>query len=140
MAADICYPQQSARSKNFLLTERTEQWHQVPYLETFTVPVEKKSLLLIGNDIASGKYKAEVEEIRALLEQGTEEAANKKKQLLAFTPSAVFSEKRQMPFLEMYSGFVHLDFDKLTPEQLDTAFKVIAEIPLHLLMLYQPKR
>ncbi len=103
--------------------------------------MEKKSLLLIANDIASGKYKAEVEEIGALLEQGkTEEAANKKKQLLAFTPSAVFSEKRQMPFLEMYSGFVHLDFDKLTPEQLDAAFKVIAEIPLHLLMLYQPKR
>jgi len=72
--------------------------------------VEKKSLLLIGNDIASGKYKAEVEEIRALLEQGrTDEAANKKKQLLAFTPSAVFTEKRQMQFLEMYSGFVHLD-------------------------------
>ena len=71
-----------------------------------------------------------MEEIRVLLEQGkTEEAANKKKQLLAFTPSAVFSEKRQMQFLEMYSGVVHLDFDKLTPEQLEAAFKVIAEIP-----------
>jgi predicted RNase H-like HicB family nuclease len=107
--------------------------------KNFTVPVEKKSLLLIANDIASGKYKAEVEEIRALLEQGkTEEAANKKKQLLAFTPSAVFSEKRQMPFLEMYSGFVHLDFDKLTPEQLDAAFKVIAEIPYTFLCFISP--
>lgn len=105
----------------------------------FTVPVEKKSLLLIGNDIANGKYKAEVEEIRALLEQGkAEEAANKKKQLLAFTPSAVFTEKRQMPYLEMYSGFVHLDFDKLTPEQLDTAFKVIAEIPYTFLCFISP--
>jgi len=107
--------------------------------KNFTVPVEKKSLLLIGNDIASGKYKAEVEEIRALLEQGkTEEAANKKKQLLAFTPSAVFSEKRQMQFIEMYSGFVHLDFDKLTPEQLDAAFKVIAEIPYTFLCFISP--
>jgi len=107
--------------------------------KNFTVPVEKKSLLLIANDIASGKYKAEVEEIRALLEQGkTEEAANKKKQLLAFTPSAVFSEKRQMPFLEMYSGFVHLDFDKLSPEQLDAAFKVIAEIPYTFLCFISP--
>ncbi|MBL0233299.1 MAG: hypothetical protein IPQ08_06500 [Chitinophagaceae bacterium] len=107
--------------------------------KNFTVPVEKKSLLLIANDIASGKYKAEVEEIRALLEQGkTEEAANKKKQLLAFTPSAVFSEKRQMQFLEMYSGFVHLDFDKLTPEQLDAAFKVIAEIPYTFLCFISP--
>ncbi|HQS23743.1 MULTISPECIES: DUF3987 domain-containing protein [Sediminibacterium] len=105
----------------------------------FTVPVEKRSLLLIGNDIANGKYKAEVEEIRALLEQGkAEEAASKKKQLLAFTPSAVFTEKRQMPFLEMYSGFVHLDFDKLTPEQLDTAFKVIAEIPYTFLCFISP--
>lgn len=105
----------------------------------FTVPVEKKSLLLIGNDIANGKYKAEVEEIRALLEQGkAEEAASKKKQLLAFTPSAVFTEKRQMPFLEMYSGFVHLDFDKMTPEQLDTAFKVIAEIPYTFLCFISP--
>ncbi len=107
--------------------------------KNFTVPVEKKSLLLIANDIASGKYKAEVEEIRALLEQGkTEEAANKKKQLLAFTPSAVFSEKRQMPFLEMYSGFVHLDFDKLTTDQLDAAFKVIAEIPYTFLCFISP--
>ncbi|MBX2916989.1 MAG: DUF3987 domain-containing protein [Cyclobacteriaceae bacterium] len=105
----------------------------------FTVPVEKRSLLLIGNDIANGKYKAEVEEIRALLEQGkAEEAASKKKQLLAFTPSAVFTEKRQLPFLEMYSGFVHLDFDKLTPEQLDTAFKVIAEIPYTFLCFISP--
>ena len=105
----------------------------------FTVPVEKRSLLLIGNDIANGKYQAEVEEIRALLEQGkAEEAASKKKQLLAFTPSAVFTEKRQMPFLEMYSGFVHLDFDKLTPEQLDTAFKVIAEIPYTFLCFISP--
>lgn len=105
----------------------------------FTVPVEKKSLLLIGNDIANGKYKAEVEEIRALLEQGkAEEAATKKKQLLAFTPSAVFIEKRQMPYLEMYSGFVHLDFDKLTPEQLDTAFKVIAKISYTFLCFISP--
>ncbi|MBL0202209.1 MAG: hypothetical protein IPP81_19235 [Chitinophagaceae bacterium] len=94
----------------------------------------------MANDIASGKYKAEVEEIRALLEQGkTEEAANKKKQLLAFTPSAVFSEKSKCHSLKCNSGFVHLDFDKLPPEQLDAAFKVIAK-SIHLLMLYQPKR
>ncbi len=97
--------------------------------KNFTVPVEKKSLLLIGKDIISDKYKTEVEEIRNLIAQGNKaEADNKKKQLLAFTPSAVFSEKRQMPFLEMYSGFVHLDFDKLTSEQLQTAFAIISKI------------
>lgn len=107
--------------------------------KNFTIPVENKSLLLIAADIASDKYQAEVEEIRKLNAQGkTEEAANKKKKLLAFTPSAVFSEKRQMPLLTMYSGFVHLDFDKLTPEQLVAAFKIITEIPYTFLCFISP--
>lgn len=106
---------------------------------SFTIPVEKKSLLLIGKDIISDKYKTEVEEIRALLAQGKkDEADSKKKQLLAFTPSAVFTEKRQMPFLEMYSGFVHLDFDKLTAEQLQNAFAVICKIPYTALCFISP--
>ena len=105
----------------------------------FAIPVEKKSLLLIGKDIISDKYKTEVEEIRNLIAQGNKaEADNKKKQLLAFTPSAVFSEKRQMPFLEMYSGFVHLDFDKLTPEQLQTAFAIISKISYTSLCFISP--
>lgn len=107
--------------------------------KNFTIPVEKKSLLLIGKDIISDKYKTEVEEIRNLIAQGNKaEADNKKKQLLAFTPSAVFSEKRQMQFLEMYSGFVHLDFDKLTPEQLQTAFAIISKISYTSLCFISP--
>jgi len=107
--------------------------------KNFTVPVEKKSLLLIGKDIISDKYKTEIEEIRNLIAQGNKaEADNKKKQLLAFTPSAVFTEKRQMPFLEMYSGFLHLDFDKLTPEQLQTAFAIISKISYTSLCFISP--
>lgn len=107
--------------------------------KNFTIPVEKKSLLLIGKDIISDKYKSEIEEIRNLIAQGNKaEADNKKKQLLAFTPSAVFSEKRQMPFLEMYSGFVHLDFDKLTPQQLQAAFAIISEIAYTALCFISP--
>jgi hypothetical protein len=107
--------------------------------KNFAIPVEKKSLLLIGKDIVSDKYKTEVEEIRNLIAQGNKaEADNKKKQLLAFTPSAVFSEKRLMPFLEMYSGFVHLDFDKLTQEQLQTAFAIICTISYTSLCFISP--
>jgi hypothetical protein len=107
--------------------------------KNFTVPVENKSLLLIGKDIISDKYKTEVTEIRQLIAQGNKaEADNKKRQLLAFTPSAVFTEKRQMPFLEMYSGFVHLDFDKLTPEQLQTAFAIICNINYTALCFVSP--
>jgi hypothetical protein len=101
--------------------------------------VEKKSLLLIANDIASDLYKLQVEEIRRLIAFGDKETAQeKKKQLLAFTPSAVFKEKRQMPFLEMYSGFVHLDFDKLNPDQLKTAFEIIENIPYTFLCFISP--
>jgi len=107
--------------------------------KNFTEPVERRSLLLIGKDIASDKYKVQVEEIRTLLEHGRiEEAANKKKQLLAFTPSAVFSEKRQIQYIEMYSGFLHLDYDKLTPEQMEAAFKIIVEIPFTFLCFISP--
>ncbi len=105
----------------------------------FTIPVEDKSLLLIAKDIASEKYKEQVEEIRSLNAQGKKEEADaKKKQLLAFTPSATFKEKRQLPFLQMYNGFVHLDFDKLTTEQLQTAFQIIATIPYTFLCFIRP--
>jgi hypothetical protein len=107
--------------------------------KNFAEPVENKALLLIGKDIISDKYKTEIEEIRNLLAQGEKaEADNKKKKLLAFTPSAVFREKRQMPFIEMYSGFVHLDFDKLTPEQLQTAFEIICKISFTSLCFISP--
>jgi len=107
--------------------------------KNFTQPVENKSLMLIAKDIASDKYKAEITEIRSLLAHGKkEEADTKKKKLLAFTPSAVFEEKRQMPFLKMYNGFVHLDFDKLTPEQLQAAFAIISSIPYTFVCFISP--
>ena len=107
--------------------------------KNFTVPVENKSLIVISKDIASGKYKTEVEEIQFLIAQGNEEEAKAKKQkLLAFTPSATFREQRILPNMEQYSGFIHLDFDKLTPEQLIEAFKIICSIPYTFLCFRSP--
>jgi Protein of unknown function (DUF3987)/VirE N-terminal domain len=107
--------------------------------KNFTIPIESKWINLIGKDISSEMYKAEIEEIRNLLAQGLkQEADTKKKQLLAFTPSATFTEKRQMPFLEKYSGFVHLDFDKLTIEQLKAAKEIISKIPYTQLCFTSP--
>jgi len=106
----------------------------------FTVPVENMSLILISKDIQSDKYKSAIEEIRLLEHQGnTEEAQNKKKLLPAFTPSATFSEKRQLPFLTMYSGFIHLDFDKLSDEKLANAFETISNIPYTFLCFISPR-
>jgi len=108
--------------------------------KNFTVPVENKSLLLIAKDIQSDKYKTAIEEIRLLEQQGnSEEAQNKKKLLPAFTPSATFSEKRQLPFLTMYSAFIHLDFDKLNKEQLSKAFDAISNIPYTFLCFISPR-
>ena len=107
--------------------------------KNFATPVGNKSLILISKDIASDKYKAEVEEIQSLLAQGkVKEAAEKKQQLPAFTPSATFTDKRLLQHLEHYSGFVHLDFDKLTPLQMETAFQTIASIPFTFLCFRSP--
>ncbi len=107
--------------------------------KNFAVPVEDKSLVIISNWIASDKFKSEIEEIRSLIEQDKpEEASNKKKQLLAFTPSGVFKEKRLLTHLERYTSFLHLDFDKLTPEQLQQAFQVISEIPYTFMCFVSP--
>lgn len=73
-----------------------------------------------------------------IAEGKNEEAQEVKKQILAFTPSAVFTEKRLLPYVEMYSGFVHLDFDKLTPEQLEEARKIITAIPYTFLCFVSP--
>ena len=107
--------------------------------KNFAEPVEDISLIILSNWVASDKYKIQVEEIRGLIAQGkTEEAQAKKQRLPAFTPSATFTEKRLLPNMEQYSGFVHLDFDKLTTEQLNAAFQIIAAIPYTFLCFISP--
>ena len=111
----------------------------VTLFKNFSTSVEDVSLIILSNWLASDKYKVQVQEIRNLIAQGkTEEAQAKKQQLPAFTPSATFKEKRLMPNMEQYSGFVHLDFDKLTPEQLDAALRTIAAIPYTFLCFISP--
>lgn len=96
----------------------------------FNQTVENRALLLIIKDIKEGKYRADIEPIRSLIASGnTEKADQLKRQLPAFTPSATFKGGRKADLLDQYSGYVHLDFDKLTPEQLDNAFQEITQIP-----------
>ena len=87
-------------------------------------------MILILKDIQSGKYRAEVEHIRTCIASGeTEKADLLKKQLPAFTPSGTYEGGRKADLLKLYSGFVHLDFDKLCPELLKAAFLKISQIP-----------
>ncbi|MEI6122712.1 MAG: DUF3987 domain-containing protein [Bacteroidota bacterium] len=96
----------------------------------FNKPVGNESLIFIIKDIREGKYRADIESIRSSIASGnTEKADQLKKQLPAFTPSATFIGGRKSELLDQYSGFVHLDFDKLTPEQLNNTFLAISKIP-----------
>lgn len=89
----------------------------------FNNPLENKSLIILTKEIKEGKYKQEVQQVTALASQGKKEEADKlKKQLLAFTPSAIFEGGRKLEYLKQYSQFIILDLDKLTPEQLQAAF------------------
>jgi hypothetical protein len=107
--------------------------------KSFSTPIEDKSLILIAKDIATGKYQKEVEEIRQLISKGNKEAANhKKKQLLAFTPSGTFYDKRILPNLLSYNKFIHLDFDNISITQLENAKKIISYIPYTFLCFTSP--
>ena len=98
--------------------------------KNFNKPIENKSLLLITKDIAEGKYKDLIDPIRMAIGMGKPDRVDKfKRELPAFTPSGTFEGGRKMEYLKMYSGFVHLDFDKLTPDELAKAKSQVCEMP-----------
>ncbi len=98
--------------------------------KNFNQPIETKSLLLITKDIVEGKYKDLISPIRMAIGMGKDNRVdNLKKSLPAFTPSGIFEGGRKMEYLKMYSGFVHLDFDKLYPDELEKAKEIINNIP-----------
>lgn len=98
--------------------------------KNFNIPVEDKPLTSVLLEIKNGKYKAEIERIRACISTGEDSKADElKKSLLAFTPSATFKAGRNQNTVEKYSGFVHLDFDKLVPAEMPAIIEKIKAIP-----------
>jgi len=96
----------------------------------FNQPVENKALIIIINYIIKGKYRADIENIRSAIASGDKEKADRlKKQLPAFTPSGTFKNGRKLDLLDQYNNYIHLDFDKLSPDQLNDAFRKISAIP-----------
>ncbi|MCU0238545.1 MAG: DUF3987 domain-containing protein [Pyrinomonadaceae bacterium] len=91
----------------------------VTMFENFNKPVEDLTFENIIKDIKSEKHHDKVRFYRELLAQGQKNRADEaKKRLPAFTPSATFKDGRKQEFLQQYSGLIHLDFDKLTDQQL----------------------
>ncbi|NCP53421.1 MAG: DUF3987 domain-containing protein, partial [Flavobacteriales bacterium] len=98
--------------------------------KNFNIPIEDVSLSSIISNIKSGTYHDSINAIRMAKGMGKPERADHlKKELLAFTPSATFKDGRKKDLLTAYSGCVHLDFDKLTPEELQQAFDLAVKIP-----------
>lgn len=88
----------------------------------FKDPIETRGLIMMMKDIINGKYKDQVLPARQALQDGNKDLYDRlKRKLPAFTPSGVFEGGRKMEFLKMYSGFVHLDFDKLSNEEMIVA-------------------
>jgi hypothetical protein len=98
--------------------------------KNFNIPIEDVSLSSIISNIKTGTYHDSINTIRMAKGMGKPERADQlKKELLAFTPSATFKDGRKKDLLTAYSGCVHLDFDKLTPEELQQAFDLAVKIP-----------
>jgi hypothetical protein len=89
-----------------------------------------QSLPAVLKDIQDGRYRDQVEQLRQTLVSGKKDEYDKlKKTLPAFTPSGTFKTNRKLELLDEYSSFVHLDFDKLTPEQISNTLTKVSEIP-----------
>lgn len=107
--------------------------------EKFYMNVGDKPIVDLMFDIQNGKHQSQIEEIRHLIRSNKIELASiKKKDLLAFTPSAVFSGQRLLKSIKKYTQIVHLDFDKLTQEELNNGYKIICNNPYTLYCFVSP--
>jgi len=103
---------------------------KVSIFKNFNQVEENLDLAIILEQIKTGKYKAEISELRELLNQDKAEEYNEQKRSLpAFTPSGLFKGGRKLEFLKEYSGCMVLDLDKLNQEQLNNSKLKIREIP-----------
>lgn len=103
---------------------------QVSVFKDFSKLIENVELSSIIHDIQNGRYKSEVEDIRAALSENNQYDADRlKKKLIGFTPSGTFNNGRKIKDITTYSGCIILDIDKLTPEQLTTAKETAVSIP-----------
>ncbi len=100
----------------------------VSFFKNFSNPVADKPLNDVLNAIGSGMWKHQIEKLRESLKSGNNSTFEQlKKSLPAFTPSGQFSGGRKLEFLQVYSGFVVLDIDKLLENQLQQAKQLVVK-------------
>lgn len=105
----------------------------------FTTPNGKVNIIDLGKDIKNGKYEMLINDYRAELIFGEKPKAEElKKKLPAFTPSGIFHSRRKVENLDQYSSYIHLDFDKLTKDQLHDLLTKVTECPHTALAFVSP--
>jgi predicted P-loop ATPase len=87
---------------------------EMSIVQNFNKIIDNLSFNAIAEQIRSGKFKRQIDVLQKLIEGGKEkEYAEKKKSLLAFTPSAKFNGGRKPENIEEYNRIIILDFDKI---------------------------
>ncbi len=98
---------------------------------TDTTPTEELPVLQALYQINNGTHRHLVEPLRKLVAQGnTESYSEAKRKLPAFTPCGTFNGTRKAENLKTYSGFVILDIDKLSAEQVQQVKEKVSASPL----------
>lgn len=88
------------------------------------------SIIEIIEQIEKETYKEQVQQLRNLLAEGKQiEADQFKKKLPAFTASGTFDKGRKAELLQIYSHFIILDIDDLSPDKLQPVFQQAANLP-----------
>jgi hypothetical protein len=106
--------------------------------KNFTVPVEDKSLVIISKWIAEVITKPKSRKSAHWYGKAKLRKHPTKRSNSSLSRLPAFSKKKANAILERYTGFLHLDFDKLTPEQLQQAFQVISGIPYTFICFVSP--
>ena len=87
---------------------------EISIVQNFNKVIANNAFHVVAEQIKSGTFKNQVEELQKLLESGKEKEYKKKKRsLLAFTPSGRFEGGRKPEFLIEYSRIIILDIDKI---------------------------
>ena len=116
--------------EDLLIIKTGKNMTAVSTFKNFSNWITNCNLDTILNDIKQGKYEEQISKIRSLLKLDKKEEADfLKKQLDGFTTSGTFDNGRTANEIVSYSGFLILDIDNLTEQQLQHTIKTARVAP-----------
>lgn len=99
---------------------------KISLYKNFGTRINDKNILNIIKDIKSGTHQNEIAKIRKEIENGNKSTADDlKRKLLSFTPSGTFDQQRKLEFINSYSKIIHLDYDHISPTEMEAFVEAI---------------